>query len=99
MFYHGVLTSCNGFVYSFSAALLDIDKPWKVIARANPYIINPRELYELAGDVPNVTFPVAALTDATTGRIAIYYGCADTTTGLVFGYVDEIVEWVKRNKM
>ncbi|MCL1958843.1 MAG: glycoside hydrolase family 130 protein, partial [Spirochaetes bacterium] len=27
LFYHGVLTSCNGFVYSFSAALLDIDKP------------------------------------------------------------------------
>ena len=33
LFYHGVLTSCNGFVYSFSAALLDLDQPWKVIAR------------------------------------------------------------------
>jgi len=97
VFYHGVLTSCNGFVYSFSAALVDIEKPWKVIARPKPYIINPREIYELAGDVPNVTFPVAALVDKDTGRIAIYYGCADTVTSLVFGKVDEIVDWIKRN--
>ena len=99
VFYHGVLTSCNGFVYSFSAALMDIDKPWQVIARARPYIINPREIYELAGDVPNVTFPVAALVDKDTGRIAIYYGCADTVTGLVFGKADEIISWIKENKI
>jgi beta-1,4-mannooligosaccharide/beta-1,4-mannosyl-N-acetylglucosamine phosphorylase len=99
LFYHGVLTSCNGFVYSFSAALMDIEKPWKVIARARPYIINPREIYELAGDVPNVTFPVAALVDKDTGRVAIYYGCADTVTGLVFGKIDEIVGWIKTNKI
>jgi beta-1,4-mannooligosaccharide/beta-1,4-mannosyl-N-acetylglucosamine phosphorylase len=99
LFYHGVLTSCNGFVYSFSAALLDLEKPWKVIARADPYIINPREIYELAGDVPNVTFPCAALVDKDTGKVAIYYGCADTVTGLVFGKIDEIVSWVKANKM
>jgi len=92
-----VLTSCNGFVYSFGAALLDLDKPWKVIARARPYIINPREIYELAGDVPNVTFPCAALADKDSGKLAIYYGCADTVTGLVFGKIDEIVDWVKKN--
>ena len=33
MIYHGVLTSCNGFVYSFGAALLDLDEPWKVLYR------------------------------------------------------------------
>jgi beta-1,4-mannooligosaccharide/beta-1,4-mannosyl-N-acetylglucosamine phosphorylase len=99
LFYHGVLTSCNGFVYSFGAALLDLDKPWQLIARSRPYIINPRELYELAGDVPNVTFPCAALVDKDTGRVAIYYGCADTVTGLVFGKIDEIAAWVKANRM
>jgi beta-1,4-mannooligosaccharide/beta-1,4-mannosyl-N-acetylglucosamine phosphorylase len=97
LFYHGVLTSCNGFVYSFGAALLDLDKPWKLIARSRPYIINPRTLYELAGDVPNVTFPVAALVDKDTGRVAVYYGCADTVTGLVFGKIDEIINWLKAN--
>jgi beta-1,4-mannooligosaccharide/beta-1,4-mannosyl-N-acetylglucosamine phosphorylase len=97
MIYHGVLTSCNGFVYSFGAALLDLDEPWKVIARGAPYILSPQAPYELAGDVPNVTFPCAALVDEDTGRIAIYYGCADTHTGLAFCRADELVAWVKEN--
>ena len=33
LLYHGVLTSCNGFVYSMGAALLDLDEPWRVVAR------------------------------------------------------------------
>lgn len=47
------------------------------------------------GDVPNVVFPCAALTDADTGRIAIYYGCADTVTGLAFTTVEELVQYTK----
>jgi beta-1,4-mannooligosaccharide/beta-1,4-mannosyl-N-acetylglucosamine phosphorylase len=99
LFYHGVLTSCNGFVYSFSAALLDLDEPWKVIARAKPYLISPQRDYERSGDVPNVTFPCAALVDGASGRLAIYYGCADTATCLAFGMVDEVVDFVKRNSI
>ncbi|MDR0553371.1 MAG: glycoside hydrolase family 130 protein [Treponema sp.] len=97
LFYHGVLTSCNGFVYSFGAALLDLDKPWKVIARGAPYLLSPQTTYELTGDVPNVTFPCTSLVDGDTGRLAIYYGCADTVTGLAFGYIDEVVDFVKQN--
>ena len=95
LIYHGVLTSCNGFVYSMGAALLDLDQPWKVIYRGGPYLMSPQMLYENVGDVPNVVFPCAALTDAPTGRIALYYGAADTVTGLAFGYVDEIIDFVK----
>ena len=73
-FYHGVLESCNGFVYSFSACILDKEQPWKVKYRCGEYLINPREIYECVGDVQNVTFPCATLCDAETGRIAIYYG-------------------------
>ena len=97
MFYHGVLTSCNGFVYSFGAALLDLEKPWKVLYRTAPYLLSPQTLYECVGDTPNVAFPCAALTDAPTGRIAIYYGCADTVTGLAFCHVDEVLEFTKKN--
>jgi beta-1,4-mannooligosaccharide/beta-1,4-mannosyl-N-acetylglucosamine phosphorylase len=95
MIYHGVLTSCNGFVYSMGAALLDLDEPWKVLYRGGPYLMSPQTLYENVGDVPNVVFPCAALADADTGRITIYYGAADTVTGLAFGYVNEIVNFVK----
>jgi beta-1,4-mannooligosaccharide/beta-1,4-mannosyl-N-acetylglucosamine phosphorylase len=97
LFYHGVLTSCNGFVYSFGAALLDLEQPWKVIYRTAPYLLSPQTLYECVGDVPNVAFPCAALTDAPTGRIAIYYGCADTVTGLAFCQVEETLAFLKAN--
>ena len=99
MFYHGVLTSCNGFEYSFGAALLDLDKPWKVMYRTQPYLLAPRELYERVGDTPNVCFPCAALTDPATGRITIYYGAADTVTALAFGMVDEVIDFVKKNSL
>ena len=97
VFYHGVLTSCNGYVYSFGAALLDLDQPWKVIYRGASYLLSPQTLYECVGDVPNVAFPCAALADAATGRIALYYGCADTVTGLAFCQVDEVIEFLKGN--
>ena len=97
LFYHGVLTSCNGFVYSFGACLLDLEKPWKVIARTEPYLLSPQMPYEQIGDVPNVAFPCAALADADTGRIAIYYGGADTVICMAFCNVDEVVSFIKKN--
>lgn len=99
LIYHGVLTSCNGFVYSFGAALLDLEKPWKVIYRTRPYLLNPREYYECVGDVPNVVFPCAALVDPPTGRMAIYYGGADTVTCLAFAYLHEVVEFVRGHSL
>lgn len=99
LIYHGVLASCNGFVYSFGSALLDLDQPWKVKYRSGPYLMSPQKTYECMGDVPNVCFPCAALHDSETGRIAIYYGCADTVTGLAFGYIPEIVEFTKQTSI
>ena len=99
LIYHGVLTSCNGFVYSFGAALLDAEKPWKVIHRTRPYLLNPREYYECVGDTPNVTFPCAALCDPPTGRIAIYYGGADTVTCLAYAKFDELMDFIKENSL
>jgi beta-1,4-mannooligosaccharide/beta-1,4-mannosyl-N-acetylglucosamine phosphorylase len=97
LIYHGVLTSCNGYVYSMGAALLDIDRPWQVMYRTEPYLLSPQRLYEQVGDTPNVAFPCAALADAATGRIAVYYGGADTVTCLAFAYVDELIDFVKHN--
>ena len=54
VFYHGVGSTCNGMTYSFGAALLDRDEPWRVRYRTKPYLINPSETYECVGDVPNV---------------------------------------------
>ncbi len=99
IFHHGVLQSCNGFVYSFGSALLDLDKPWKVLHRSGPYLIAPQRIYEQVGDVPNVCFPCAALHDIDTDRIAIYYGCADTVTSVAFGFISEIVDFTKKTSI
>jgi beta-1,4-mannooligosaccharide/beta-1,4-mannosyl-N-acetylglucosamine phosphorylase len=99
LIYHGVNTTCNGFIYSAGAALLDLEQPWKVIARTDPYILTPETPYESVGNVPNVCFPCATLVDGATGRLALYYGCADTVVGLAFGTVQEIVELTKTHSV
>jgi beta-1,4-mannooligosaccharide/beta-1,4-mannosyl-N-acetylglucosamine phosphorylase len=89
--YHGVLTSCNGFVYSMGAALLDLDEPWRVLARGRDYLLAPHETYEQVGDVPNVVFPCAALVDRDNDRLTIYYGAADTVVCLAHGRLSEVL--------
>lgn len=97
LFYHGVLTSCNGFVYSMSACILDKDEPWKVLHRSKSFLLAPWESYECVGDVPNVVFPCSALADADTGRITIYYGGADTVVAVAFTEINEVIKFIKDN--
>ncbi len=97
LIYHGVLLSCNGYLYSAGAAILDRDEPWKVKYRAKPYILTPMELYEQVGSVPNVVFPCATLCDAETGRLTIYYGAADTVVCMAHTTVDTLIDFVKEN--
>ncbi|MGA2975914.1 MAG: glycoside hydrolase family 130 protein [Spirochaetia bacterium] len=99
LIYHGVLTSCNGFVYSMGAALLDLEQPWKLRARGRNYLLSPQTPYECVGDVPNVAFPCASLQDPGTGRIVIYYGGADTCVNIAFGMIEEIIDFVKSDSI
>lgn len=97
LFYHGVSGTCNGFVYRFGAAILDINNLSKVLYRTKDYILTPEESYETTGFVPNVAFPCATLHDAETGRIMIYYGAADTYLAVAYTQVEELIEFVKNN--
>ncbi|WP_040951404.1 glycoside hydrolase family 130 protein [Gorillibacterium massiliense] len=97
LFYHGVSGTCNGFVYSMGAALLDLDNPAKVLYRTKPYLLTPETPYETSGFVPNVVFPCATLHDAETGRIAIYYGAADTYVSVAYTQLDELIAYLKEN--
>lgn len=99
LFYHAVTSTCNGFVYSMSAMLLDLDQPWKVIASANQALLCPEAPYELSGFVPGVCFPVGCLCDSATGRIAIYYGAADTFSALCFCNAHDVVQFIKDNPL
>jgi len=97
MIYHGVLTSCNGFVYSAGAALLDLEQPGKVRYRTKRYILAPTELYECVGDTPNVAFPVASVHDPDTDELRVYYGAADTCVCLATTTLTELVQFIKDN--
>ena len=99
LFYHGVITTCNGYVYSMGAVLFDREQPWRVRARLNQALLTPEASYELTGFVPGVCFPVGCICDAPTGRIAIYYGAADTFSALCFCQAGEIVEFILGNAL
>ena len=95
LIYHGVQATCNGFVYSMGVALLDLQDPSIVKYRANRLLLEAKEIYETTGFTSNVVFPTGALTDSS-GRIAIYYGVADTNMAIAFTTVDKLLEFVKK---
>ena len=97
IFTHGVNRTCNGYVYSMGAMILDHDDPSQVKYRCKNFLLTPEKEYETIGFVPNVTFPTCALVDSKTGHIAIYYGAADSYTALAFTTVDRVVEYIKKN--
>jgi len=97
LIYHGVRTTCTGYVYCAGGALLDLDEPWKVIYRSKRYLLAPTLDYERVGDVPDVVFPTAAILDESTGRLALYYGCADTTVSVAYAQLGEIIDFIEEN--
>lgn len=99
LFYHGVSGTCNGYVYSIGGAILDKENPSIVKYRCTDFLLTPEEWYEERGFVPNVCFPCATIHDSATGRIAIYYGAADSYVGLAFTTADEIISYIKEHSV
>lgn len=98
--YHGVAThfgSAN--IYQAGVVLLDPKDPAKVLGRSRGNILEPREPYELCGQVPNVVFPSGMTVDAfdaegfalPSSPVRIYYGAADTCVGLAVTTVGELL--------
>jgi len=98
--YHGVAThfmSVN--IYQAGVCLLNLTDPTLVVARSRYNILEPRESYELAGQVPNVVFPTGLVVHsndsegfaADDSRVDIYYGAADTVVGVATATVAELV--------
>jgi beta-1,4-mannooligosaccharide/beta-1,4-mannosyl-N-acetylglucosamine phosphorylase len=77
------------------AALLDLERPWRLIARGSDYLLSPQVSYEQVGDVPNVVFPGAAVVDREADRVTIYYGAADTTVCLAHGHLSQIIDFAR----
>ncbi len=79
--YHGVATHFGASsLYQAGVVLLDLEDPSRVIARGRDNVLEPRESWELTGQVPGVVFPTGLV--ARDGFLDLYYGAADTCIGL-----------------
>ena len=76
-FYHGV---DENQVYRLGLILFDLEDPSKIIARSREPILEPEEMYELIGDVPNVVFTCGVVEINDT--YYVYYGAADKVIGV-----------------
>ena len=99
--YHGIALHLSSiFIYQAGVLLLDLENPAMVIGRSRYNILEPRDLYELTGQVPNVVFPSGAVVENVdsdgfadlNSRVLIYYGAADTTVCLVETTVAELID-------
>jgi beta-1,4-mannooligosaccharide/beta-1,4-mannosyl-N-acetylglucosamine phosphorylase len=98
--YHGIATHFGSTnIYQAGVMLLDADDPSTVIARGRNNILEPRDTYELVGQVPNVVFPsgLVVMQDQHSGPARhesvayLYYGAADTSVGLATVTIGDLI--------
>ena len=96
LIYHGVHDTTTGYVYTACAALMELDNPYKEIARLPYPLFKPEEDWELTGEVNNVCFPSGAVVFDDT--LYIYYGAADervaTASLSLSGLVAELLSYI-----
>lgn len=73
LLYHGVSGRSR---YRIGAVLLDLKDPTKVLSRTTDPVFEPREAYEIEGQVNYVVFPCGAV--VRNGYIFMYYGGGDS---------------------
>ena len=102
--YHGIaLHFQSSNIYQVGVALLDLEDPTKVITRSKYNILEPREMYELTGQVPNVVFPSGMIVEdydedgcaQIDSPVRIYYGAADTCVGLAESTINQLLTMAK----
>lgn len=72
--YHGATKEHR---YCLGAFLLDLQEPWKVIARSTEPIMEPIEPYETSGFFGHVVFTNGHVYNTENDLLTIYYGAAD----------------------
>ena len=76
--------------YCLGALLLDLNKPWQVIARSEEPIMEPRERYERDGFFGEVIFTNGHVLDG--DSITIYYGASDSVVCSARFSVNKLLE-------
>ena len=95
LIYHGVKEMGKGLIYRLGLALLDIDEPRRVLARASDWVFAPETEYEQRGLVPSVVYTCGAICRG--DEIWMYYGAADTVIGLATAKTSDLMDFVYRH--
>lgn len=90
-FYHGANEKTR---YCTGAILLDLEKPWKVLARCDEPLVEPVAPPENTGLMPGVVFG-NGLVERPDGSVDLYYGAADTTTCVANVRIADVLEWLR----
>ena len=103
--YHGIaMHFASSNIYQAGVALHDLKDPSIVLSRGRYNILEPREYFELVGQVPNVVFPSGMVVEEYDGegfalpesKVLVYYGGADTAVGLAASTIKELIEASKQ---
>lgn len=97
LLYHGVRVTAAGSIYRLGLALLDTERPDRVLARSSEWIFGPRAPYERAGDVSDVVFPCGWLLDDDGDTLFVYYGAADTSVCVATASLSALLTWLGRH--
>jgi predicted GH43/DUF377 family glycosyl hydrolase len=98
--YHGVASHFGSSnIYQAGVILLDLNDPSIILGRCRYNILEPREIWELTGQVPNVTFPSGMIVEEydsegfaiESSEVKVYYGAADTSVGLAITTIAELL--------
>jgi predicted GH43/DUF377 family glycosyl hydrolase len=90
--FHGVRDTAAGALYRAGVAVLDLEEPTRVLARADEWVLGPEMDYERTGDVPGVVFPCGWIAHDD-GTLRLYYGAADTSVAVATARVDDLVDF------
>lgn len=103
--YHGVATHFSSSnIYQAGVSLHDLSDPSIVLSRGRYNILEPREIYELTGQVQNVVFPCGMVVEEydeegfarPESKVRVYYGAADTSVGLAYSTIEELIKASKQ---
>ena len=98
--YHGVATHfASSNIYQAGVVLLDLANPSRVLHRGAFNVLEPREAWELTGQVPNVVFPSGMVVETVDAEgfaepdspVRVYYGAAETVIGLSVTTIAELL--------
>ena len=97
LLYHGVHTTAAGSIYRLGVALLDTERPDRVLARSSEWLFGPDAEYERIGDVDQVVFSCGWQLLEDRDTIRIYYGAADTSICVATASQSALLAWLARH--